>query len=177
MPMGDYSSRDGLDLDLTRSEYEIISLVADLSLRVHLYVRLVDDISIVAQGDFSEVLKLLDVMSERYPAMPLNVQVSYRYSRFLDLHVNNMKDSNSSESYNLVTNLAYKEHSNFAYTPKTSNIHKKYKTAIVPISLHRAFTRCTDMSDTNHHISFMKRMVQSRNQDADEVQRKISKKN
>ena len=106
--------------------------------------------------------------------MPLNVQISYRYSRFLDLHVYNMRDGTSSASYKLVTNLAYKDHSTFTYTPETSNIHQKYKTSVVPISLHRAFTRCSDMRDTNHHISFMKRMVQTRKQNPDEVQRKLN---
>ena len=92
MPMGDYASRDGLDVDLTRSEFEIISLIGDLGLKIHLYTRLVDDISIIAQGEFKEVIKLLDILSERYPSMPLNVQVSMRYSRFLDLHIYNMRD-------------------------------------------------------------------------------------
>ena len=40
---------DSLDLDLTRSEYEIITLVRALPLKIHLYARLVDDISIIAQ--------------------------------------------------------------------------------------------------------------------------------
>ena len=74
MPMGDYSSRDSLDLDLTRSEYEILSLVAKKDLKIHLYTRLVDDLSIIGQGDIKEVFELLDVMSKRYPCMPLNVQ-------------------------------------------------------------------------------------------------------
>ena len=75
MPMGDYSSRDSLDVDLTRSEFEIISIVNTLPLKVHLYCRLVDDISVVTQGDFKDVIELLSVMADRYPTMPLNVQI------------------------------------------------------------------------------------------------------
>ena len=36
MPMGDYSSRDALDIDLTRSEFEIISQISTLPFEVHL---------------------------------------------------------------------------------------------------------------------------------------------
>ena len=176
MPMGDYSSRDALDVDLTRSEYEIISLISSLPLEVHLYCRLVDDISIVAQGDFSDVVKLVNIMGEKYPTMPLNLQISYNFSRFLDVKVNNFKNySTEDKFYNLSTNLAYKTHSNFSYTPQTSNIHPKYKTAVVPISLYRAHTRCTDPCDVNHHISFMLNICKARNQDMDQVQKKYHK--
>ena len=112
-------------------------------------------------------------MAERYPEMPLNVQVSFNYSRFLDLHVYNMKPFLSlQQDYALETTLAYKENSVFSYTPKTSNIHPKYKCSVVPISLHRAHTRCTDPRDTQHHIQFMKTIVQARNQDASTVLKK-----
>ena len=171
MPMGDYSSRDSLDVDLTRSEYEIITLVSDLPLKLHLYVRLVDDISIIAQGNISDLVKLLDIISERYPSMPLNVQISMAYSRFLDLHIYNMKPAKGQE-YGLSTTLAYKEHSTFSYTPKTSNIHEGYKTSVVPISLYRAYSRCTEPRDINHHVSFMKNIVKARNQDPTSVAKK-----
>ena len=118
--MGDFSSRDSLDVDLTRSEYEIITLVKNLPLKLHLYARLVDDISIIAQGKFSDLILLLNIIRERYPSIPLNVQISYSYSRFLDLHIYNMKPSEGL-GYGLSTTLAYKEHSTFSYTPSTSN--------------------------------------------------------
>ena len=179
MPMGDYSSRDALDVDLTRSEYEIISQLSTLPLEVHLYCRLVDDISIISQGNFQDVIRLVEIMGERYPTMPLNLQVSFNYSRFLDLKINNYRNDSALESeenfYKLSTNLAYKIHSNFTYTPKTSNIHPKYKTAVVPISLYRAHTRCTDPRDINHHISFMKNICQARNQDMAQVKKKYDK--
>ena len=55
MPMGDYSSRDSLDVDLCFSEYEIINSIENAFLKVHLYCRLVEDISAVVQGPFCEV--------------------------------------------------------------------------------------------------------------------------
>ena len=171
MPMGDYSSRDSLDLDLTRSEYEIITLVMDLPLKIHLYVRLVDDISIIAQGEFSDLIILLNIISERYPSMPLNLQISFAYSRFLDLHIYNMKPEEGL-GYGLSTTLAYKEHSTFSYTPWSSNIHDGYKTSVVPISLYRAHARCTEPKDVNHHVDFMKNIIKARNQDPKSVVRK-----
>ena len=84
MPMGDVSSRDSLDIDLTNSEFKILSSISDLALNVHLYCRLVDDISAVVQGEFTEVVSLVELMALNYPDMPLNVQLSFGYSRFLD---------------------------------------------------------------------------------------------
>ena len=73
MPMGDVSSRDSLDIDLANSEFQIISVFSSLSIRVHLYCRLVDDISAIVQGDFSGVISLIELMASKYPPMPLNL--------------------------------------------------------------------------------------------------------
>ena len=59
MPMGDVSSRDSLDIDLTSSEYRILSKLSSLSTKVHLYCRLVDDISVILQGDFTQVISVI----------------------------------------------------------------------------------------------------------------------
>ena len=48
-----------------------------------MYCRLVDDISIVLQCEFSTVKRVIELMANHYPNMPLNVQVSFGYSRFL----------------------------------------------------------------------------------------------
>lgn len=173
MPMGDYSSRDGLDVDLTRSEYEIVSQLHFLPLRVHLLCRLVDDISMIAQGDFQDLMELLNTMAERYPKMPLNIQLSYGYSRFLDLHVSNMLPSEPDTHYGLTTTLAYKESSTFTYTSAKSNIHPNYKCSVVPISLHRAHARCTTEEDVNHHIAFLNKIVKARDQAPDVVRNKF----
>ena len=113
MPMGDVSSRDSLDLDLVNSEFQILSCISTISLDVHLYCRLVDDISVVSQGDFEGVRELIKLMASNYPKMPLNFQLSFGYSRFLDLHIYNIC-STDSDSYQLVHSLAYKEHSTFS---------------------------------------------------------------
>ena len=171
MPMGDVSSRDALDTDLVYSEYHIMSKLSSLVSNVHLYCRLVDDISVVLQGGFSGVRDLLALMALEYPRMPLNCQISFGYSRFLDLHIYNICKSNTNK-YKLVHSLAYKEHSTFAYTSRYSNIHDNYKHAVVPISLHRAHTRCTDNADINHHLNFMSRMLRTRCQDPEKVKSK-----
>ena len=170
MPMGDYSSRDSLDIVLVCSELKILSISRSIPMDIHLFCRLVDDVSVICQGNFNHVLELIYTMINEYPCMPLNFQVSFGYSRFLDLHIYNFMDSK--ENYKLTYSLAYKDNSTFAYTPCFSNIHDKYKHAVVPISLHRAHTRCTSQSDVQHHISFMSKMVQSRNQDPEVVRQK-----
>ena len=154
MPMGDVSSRDALDLELVHSEFDIIRKVYKSTLNVHLYCRLVDDISVLMQGPFTDVRALLGIMASGYPShMPLNCQLSFGYMRFLDLHVRNNFD-NENHLYKLSHTLAYKEHSNFSFTPSSSNIHQRYKHAIVPIGLHRIHTRCSLPDDVNHHLRF-----------------------
>ena len=123
--MGDYSSRNALDVELTSSEFEILNSIKILPLHVHLFCRLVDDISVITQGPFSEVVKLLELFSIKYPSqMPLNCQLSFGYSRFLDLHIYNMYDEKFPEAdYKVSHTLAYKEVNSFNYTPASSNIH------------------------------------------------------
>ena len=128
----------------------------------------------VSQGDFNGVRELLKLMASNYPNMPLNCQLSFGYSRFLDLHIYNIcKDK--SDDYKLVHSLAYKEHSTFAYTSRHSNIDDKYKHAIVPISLHRAHTRCTQDADINHHLEFMSRILKTRSQDPERIRSGVLK--
>ena len=174
MPMGDYSSRDALDVELVCSEHEIIKKVCGFSLNVHLYCRLVDDVSVIVQGPFPEVKKVLQMMGSGYPNhMPLNCQLSFGYMRFLDLHVNNLRDPQKSSSfYKLTHSLAYKEHSSFGYTSSSSNIHPRYKHAIVPIGLHRIHTRCSHPADKNHHLKFLQTILPCRNQDPVQVRLK-----
>ena len=114
-------------------------------------------------------------MSAKYPNMPLNTQISFGYSRYLDLHIYNMDLHKNTEHYGLCHVLAYKEISSFSYTPSSSNIHHRYKHAVVPISLHRAQTRNTLQSDVDHHQHFMSRIIRSRMQDPSEVRKKTLK--
>ena len=63
-------------------------------------------------------------MAAHYPkSMPLNVQISFGYSHFLDLHIMNIP----SEGMSLTTSLAYKELSQFDYTSFHSNVAETYK--------------------------------------------------
>ena len=74
--------------------------------------------------------------------------------------------------YKPTYSLAYKEHSSFCYTPRYSNIHEKYKHAVVPISLFRIHTRCSEKADMNHHLYFMSRIIKNRDQDPKIVSKK-----
>ena len=125
------------------------------------------------QCDFSTVRHLLGVMATYYPNMPLNVQLSFGYSRFLDLHLYNVNvDKPIKETYSLSRVLAYKELSSFIYTPYFSNIHRSYKHAIVPIYLYRIHSRNVHQSDIDNHLHFMYKILKTRMQDPAEVKRK-----
>ena len=123
-PMGGHSSREGLDNILLAAEVEILSSTIKNSLLF--YYRLVDDISTVVNGEFSLVTSLISKMSELYPnSMPLNIQISFGYSHFLDSHVFNFLQPKSDNRF--TTSLAYKPLSRFDYVPFDSNIAPHYK--------------------------------------------------
>ena len=101
MPMGDFSSRESLDIVLSASEFDILRFLVILKISLKLFVRLVDDISVVHQGDFSKTIQLIELMVEHYPEMPLNFQISFGYSRFLDLHIYNMMEDTFDHDHEL----------------------------------------------------------------------------
>ena len=123
-PMGGHSSREGLDNILLAREIELLN--KGIRSDFLYYFRLVDDISLGLKGDFSKVRGLLAEMSSLYPkAMPLNIQVSFGYSHFLDCHVHNFLQD--SAEIGLATSLAYKPLAKFDYVPFNSNIAPQYK--------------------------------------------------
>ena len=155
MPMGDFSSRESLDVVLSGSEFEILNLATALNVNLKMFVRLVDDISVVTQNQFDVTIELMKLMVRKYPEMPLNFQLSFGYCRFLDLHVFNIMDVEK-PVYKITHTLAYKEHSSFCYTPCFSNIHEKYKHAVVPITLFRIHTSCNKTEEVNHDLHFIR---------------------
>ena len=171
MPMGDFSSRESLDVVLSNCEFEILKISLSLDMNFKLYVRLVDDISVVIQNNFSSTIDFIQLMVKHYPNMPLNFQLSFGYSRFLDLHLYNIMDDFEKPDYQITHTLAYKEHSSFSYTPQYSNIHSKYKHAAVPIYMYRIHTRCNRNEDINNHLSFILKMLRNRDPN-DEIVRK-----
>ena len=65
-------------------------------------------------------------MAAFYPkAMPLNIQISFGYSHFLDCHIFNFLQD--SVEVGLTTSLAYKQLAKFDYVPFNSNIAPQYK--------------------------------------------------
>ena len=121
--MGGHSSRKVLDNILLATEFILLSEVKSKSLY---YYRMVDDISMAVNGAFSTLKEVLLKMAKGYPkAMPLNIQISYGYSHFLDSHVNNYLQP--CNPYKLTTSLAYKPLSRFNYVPFNSNIAPTYK--------------------------------------------------
>ena len=172
--MGGHASRDALDVDLARTEMEILSSPYSFIADVKEYTRMVDDISTIIQGEFSSTVKLLILMARSYPDMPLNIQLSFCYSRFLDLHLYNIYMP-TCEYYNLHTTLAWKEMNSFCYQPIWSNKPPLYKAAVVPITVHRIYKRCTLAADRDHHFIFILRILQHRSQDMKLVYDNIAK--
>ena len=168
--MGDHSSREGLDNLLLDCELQI--LYDDLAGNCQYYYRMVDDVSTAVVGDFSNVRKIITLFSKFYPdTMPLNIQISFGYSRFLDQHV--LKFLHPGSSFKLTTSLAYKALSLFEYVPYSSNISPRYKGCIVPSFLNRVVRRCTDRPDRQHHIKFLDRMLRHRNQNMTDIKNKF----
>ena len=83
-----------------------------------------------------------------------------------------MHNPQDSDSYKLLHNLAYKETSSFIYTPSNSNIHPRYKHAVVPVYLHRISTRCSLPQDANNHLKFMHSLLSCRKQDPSKIKTK-----
>ena len=170
--MGGHSSRDALDVDLVRTEVEMLMSQLPLLKDVLEYSRMVDDNQSIMQGDFRNVVKAILLMAQSYPTMPLNVQLSFMYSRYLDVHVYNIFQPGTVE-YSLYTTLAWKDMNSFCYAPATSNKHPSYKTSVVPITMHRIDRRCTDISDKQSHGDFIFKILKSRGLDMAGVRQRI----
>ena len=123
-PMGGHSSREGLDNILLSREIDLLN--SSISKDLLFYYRLVDDISLAIHGNFSKVRSLLDKLAAVYPhAMPLNIQISFGYSHYLDSHVYNFLQKQTPNRF--TTSLSYKPLSRFDYVPFNSNVAHQYK--------------------------------------------------
>ena len=79
---GGHSSREFLDTILLAAEYLFLSVFPNCMF----YQRMEDDISAIFVFGLDDVHANLGVMASNYPeCMPLNIQISFGYSRFLDL--------------------------------------------------------------------------------------------
>ena len=54
-PMGGHASRDALDVDLVRSEIELLACLVLDSSRIFIYGRMVDDVAVVLQGSYIRI--------------------------------------------------------------------------------------------------------------------------
>ena len=162
-PMGGHASRDALDVDLVRSEMEILAcLVLDTS-RIHIYGRMVDDVSCILQGSFDDMTKLLIKMATIYPNMPLNVQISQVFGRFLDMSIYNFLNTNDKE-YKLTTTLTWKSLNTYSYIGEDENKFSGYKGAVVPTTLARIYRRCSSHDERMHHDRFIFKILKNRGQ-------------
>ena len=105
--------------------------------------------------------------------MPLNIQISYGYSRYLDVKLKKYLEVSSVNK--LTVTLAYKELATFNFVPFSSNISPNYKGCIVPNYMHRIYNRCTSNSSRSHHLQFMLKILKNREQDFEIIMKKFRK--
>ena len=90
----------------------------------------------------------------------LNIQISFGYSRFLDLSMLKLfQDDNNSRIIH--TFLCFKELSQFDYVPFISNVAPLYKGCIVPSFVHRAANLCSLSSSRAHNYSLLLKLLSS----------------
>jgi hypothetical protein len=170
-PMGGHSSREILDTILLASEFRILSVIPNCSV----YQRMVDDISAIFFCDLDIVYSNLVIMAKNYSGcMPLNIQISFGYSRFLDMSIIKLLQDDSS-SHIIHTFLCFKELSQFDYVPFNSNVALQYKGCIVPSFIHRASTLCSLSSSRAHNYSLLLKLLTCRGQDMDIIHIKFKK--
>ena len=162
-PMGGHASRDALDIDLVRSEIELLACLVLDSSRILIYGRMVDDVSVVLQGSHDDMTRVLIRMATTYPNMPLNVQISQIYGKFLDMNIYNFLKVEDDE-YNLTTTLAWKPLNTYNYIGEDDNKFDGYKGAVMPTSLNRIYRRCNRHDERQHHDQFITRILKTRNQ-------------
>ena len=163
-PMGGHASRDALDIDLLRSELEILSNLTMQCSTIHYYGRMVDDISCIMQGSFDDLTKVLITMATTYPDMPLNVQISMNFSKFLDMNIYNFVYEERETYYKLTTTLSWKKQNTYNYISEQDNKSPRYKGAVVPITLTRINRRCTRYDEQRHHRQFIFKILKTRGQ-------------
>ena len=114
-------------------------------------------------------------MTKFYPPMDLNIQISFGYARYLDVHLMNVTRFNASESYSLYSTLGWKSQNSFLLVPSSSNKHPNYKEMAVSSNLNRIYKRCSLEVDKQHHISFLLNIMRNRKQNMVNVSIKVKK--
>ena len=128
---------------------------------------MVDDISAIFVCDLDIVYSNLVILAKNYPScMPLNIHISFGYSRFLDLIIIKLLQNDSSSRI-IHTFLCFKELSQFDYVPFVSNVAPQYKGCIVPSFVHCASTLCSLSSSRAHNYSLLLKLLTRRGQDMD----------
>ena len=88
-PIGGHSSCECLNLNLLVCEMKTLMCLTPADDVLSSVCRLVDDVSYIFQGKFTDILATLSKFVHQYPPMELNVQMSPRLSCFLDYKIYN----------------------------------------------------------------------------------------
>ena len=115
--------------------------------------RLVDDVNYIFNGRFDDIIETLKHFGSMYPDIVLNVQLSPRFSSFLDYKIYNLFYGQNK----LITSLSRKELNNYNYVPPS------YKGYVVESTLHRIDGRCTEKGDKLVQKQYLMNIMRSKN--------------
>ena len=114
-------------------------------------------------------------MAALYPDMPLNVQISQNFSKFLDMNIFNFRYNNDDKIYKLTSTLSWKKQNMYNYINENDNKCPRYKGAVIPVTMTRIFRRCTRYDEKRHHIDFILKILMSRGQCPMRIEERKSK--
>ena len=109
------------------------------------------------------MIRILIKMATTYPNMPLNVQISQIFGKYLDMNIYNFLQEGN-EEYNLTTTLTWKPLNTYSYLGEDDNKFDGYKGAVMPTTLNRLYRRCNRHDERTPHDRFITRILKTRSQ-------------
>ena len=170
-PIGGHSSCECLNLTLAVNEMDAIKTIPTDNDTPISIVRLVDDVHYVFNGEFDDIITVLKHFGSMYPNILLNVQISPRFSNFLDYKIFNLFYGQEK----LITTLSRKELNNYNYVLPTSNVPRNYKGCVVESTMYRIEGRCTEEKDKFIQKMYMYLIMLSKKYSKSDVFNRIAK--
>lgn len=171
LPIGGHSSAECLNFTLLVNEIDIIMNLGKLADNILSFCRLVDDCSLIVKGNFGEIVKIIKKMADGYPDIELNMQLSPRFSSFLDYKLYNMFPGNSK----IITAMQRKPLHSYNYIKPSSNCPENHKGCVITSTLHRIFRRCNTASDRVNEVTYTRAIMKSRGYGNDVFDEKLRK--
>ena len=171
LPIGGHSSAECLNFTLLVNEMDTIMNLGKLLENISSFCRLVDDCSLIVKGNFGDITKVIKKLAAGYPNIELNMQLSPRFSSFLDYKIFNMFPGNE----NIVTTMQRKPLHTYNYVRPSSNCPENHKGCVINSTLHRIFRRCNTFSDRINEVTYTRALMESRGYGNDFFDKKLRK--